>query len=362
MKPLFILIALIGMFFADSLLNAEQFVQAKELHTEEKLQRKNIRKFKEVQRDFNLRNYDKASKTLDELSESPKLNSLEKAYIANHRGNICFAKKNVSCSIASFESILTYKSSISQEFYFQMVKVLAQLYISEKKYAEAIRYAKLYLSSGLAPIGEASLLVAKSYYGAGDYENALLFALQNISSHKKGYGPLSRERIDFPIHIYKELNQLEGAYDFVESLDDVNPKIKYKLKIAQLYETLGMKEKAEVIQNKLVNEGLAGYNKEGQVIVWNSDGAWLPVFRPIPTYPRKALTRGQEGWVDLIMDVDKSGKTQNIRITGSSRKKTFDKSAKKSAEGYLYEPKIVNGEPVIVKDSEIRVSFKIGGQ
>lgn len=359
MKPLLILNTLIVILLIDFLIYTGTNIQAKGIDS---VQSKNLREFKEVNRSFYQGNYKKASKILDKLSRSSDLNDLEKAHIAGFLGNICFYKKDIGCSITKFKNVLEYKDAISEEYYFEIVNLLAKLYFTEKEYLRAISYAEQYLSSKPHSASDTNMIIAQSYFALKNHQSALDFALQGFANIDTANVQLKSGAIYFLIYTYKELNQLEKAYEFVESMDKINPTTKYKLRIAELYEGLGMEDKAKVIHENLIHSKLAGYSKDGELIVWNSEGILLPRFRPNPSYPKKALDRGQEGWVDFMIDINKSGETENIRIIDTSHRKTFDKSATKAVEGYIFDPQIKNGQIVAVKDYELRISFQLSGR
>lgn len=55
----------------------------------------------------------------------------------------------------------------------------------------------------------------------------------------------------------------------------------------------------------------------------------LPVYREAPAYPRQAMARRQEGWVELVFEVDAQGRVipETIRIIAAQPQHLFDRSA-----------------------------------
>lgn len=90
-----------------------------------------------------------------------------------------------------------------------------------------------------------------------------------------------------------------------------------------------------------------------------ADQTLLPIYRPVPYYPKKAVERGLESWVDFVFDLDTLGRTKNIRILDSKPRSIFNKTALRSVEGYRYDPVIQDGQAVEVQGVQIRVSFAL---
>lgn len=92
----------------------------------------------------------------------------------------------------------------------------------------------------------------------------------------------------------------------------------------------------------------------------SNDGEYLPIFRPNPTYPRRAAERGLCGYVDLSYTVTASGGVRDPIVTDSSSS-MFESAAKKAALKYKYKPRQTGGKAVDVSGVEIRVSFNMEG-
>lgn len=66
-----------------------------------------------------------------------------------------------------------------------------------------------------------------------------------------------------------------------------------------------------------------------------------------------------EGWVRLTFDIDTQGIPQNIVIVESQPKNVFDKEAIRALKKWSYKPKIVDGQPVVQKDMEVLLEFRL---
>ena len=78
-----------------------------------------------------------------------------------------------------------------------------------------------------------------------------------------------------------------------------------------------------------------------------------------PTYPRKALRMGTEGYVIVEFDVDTDGSVLDPYVVESSPAGVFDRSAIKAVRKFLYQPPTYNGTSVKVNNVQIDLSFKL---
>jgi len=90
-----------------------------------------------------------------------------------------------------------------------------------------------------------------------------------------------------------------------------------------------------------------------------TDGEYLPIVKVAPQYPRRALSRGIEGYVVLEYTVTKQGTVKDPIVIESKPKGVFDKAAIKSALRYKYKPRVVNGEALEVAGVQTKVNFAL---
>lgn len=90
------------------------------------------------------------------------------------------------------------------------------------------------------------------------------------------------------------------------------------------------------------------------------DGEYLPIVKVKPIYPRRALTRGIEGYVILEFTVTKTGSVKDIKVVDSQPKTSiFHKVSIKAAEKFKYKPRIIDGEAVEVYGVQNKITFVI---
>jgi protein TonB len=97
----------------------------------------------------------------------------------------------------------------------------------------------------------------------------------------------------------------------------------------------------------------------GGVGGFSSDGEYLPIVKVAPVYPRRAQTRGIEGYVLLEFIVTKTGAVANPVVIESSPPGIFDRAAMNAALKFKYKPKVVDGEPIDVAGVRNRITFEL---
>ncbi|MDP6374658.1 MAG: energy transducer TonB [Pseudomonadales bacterium] len=92
---------------------------------------------------------------------------------------------------------------------------------------------------------------------------------------------------------------------------------------------------------------------------FSSDGEYLPIVKVAPVYPRRAQTRGIEGYVLLEFIVTKTGAVRDPKIIESQPTGVFDRAATQAALKFKYKPKVINGEAVDVAGVRNRITFEL---
>ncbi len=90
-----------------------------------------------------------------------------------------------------------------------------------------------------------------------------------------------------------------------------------------------------------------------------SDGEYLPIVKVAPVYPRRALSRGIEGWVLLKFTVTENGSVVNPEVVDAEPAGVFDRAAMAAVERFKYKPRVVNGQPQSVEGVEHLITFEL---
>ena len=90
-----------------------------------------------------------------------------------------------------------------------------------------------------------------------------------------------------------------------------------------------------------------------------SDGEYLPIVKVQPIYPRRAQSRGIEGYVIVEFTVTKSGTTRDIRIVEAVPPGIFDRASTAAAAKFKYKPRVVDGQPIEVPGVQNKITFEL---
>jgi protein TonB len=92
---------------------------------------------------------------------------------------------------------------------------------------------------------------------------------------------------------------------------------------------------------------------------FGSDGEYLPIVKVQPTYPRRALDRGIEGWVIVEFTVAANGSVRDPFVVDAKPKKIFDRAALKAVSKFKYKPRVIDGETVEVGGVQNKITFAV---
>jgi protein TonB len=90
---------------------------------------------------------------------------------------------------------------------------------------------------------------------------------------------------------------------------------------------------------------------------FNVDGEYLPIVRVEPLYPRRAQSRGLEGYCDVEFTVTKTGEVVDA-IAADCSSSVFQSASEKAVLKWKYKPRVVNGEPIDSSGVMTRLTYK----
>lgn len=113
-----------------------------------------------------------------------------------------------------------------------------------------------------------------------------------------------------------------------------------------------------------VGVDIGGANMDANIDInagsgFSSDGEYLPIVKVAPVYPRRALTRGIEGYVLLEFTVTSNGAVRDPVVIEADPPGIFDRAAIQAALKFKYKPKVVNGEPIDVAGVRNLITFEL---
>ena len=92
---------------------------------------------------------------------------------------------------------------------------------------------------------------------------------------------------------------------------------------------------------------------------FGSDGEYLPIVKVQPQYPRRALSRGIEGYVIVEFTVTTNGSVKDPVVVEAVPPNIFNRAAMKAALKFKYKPRVIDGEPVEVPGVRNKITFAI---
>ncbi|WP_448211987.1 energy transducer TonB [Colwellia sp. MEBiC06753] len=93
----------------------------------------------------------------------------------------------------------------------------------------------------------------------------------------------------------------------------------------------------------------------------SGDGDYLPIVKVAPIYPRRAQSRGIEGYVIVEFTVNKNGAVINPVVVEAEPADIFDRAAIDAALKFKYKPRVVDGVATEVAGVQNKITFQIDG-
>ncbi len=90
-----------------------------------------------------------------------------------------------------------------------------------------------------------------------------------------------------------------------------------------------------------------------------SDGEYLPIVKVAPIYPRRAQSRGIEGYCTVEYTVTKAGTVRNPVAIDCKPKGVFDRASLKAAKKFKYKPRVVDGNPIDVAGVKNKFTYQL---
>ena len=93
----------------------------------------------------------------------------------------------------------------------------------------------------------------------------------------------------------------------------------------------------------------------------SNDGDYLPIVKVAAVYPRRAQSRGIEGYVVVEFTVTKTGAVTNPLVVKAEPEGIFDRAALDAVVKFKYKPRVVDGVAMAVAGVQNKISFEIDG-
>jgi periplasmic protein TonB len=90
-----------------------------------------------------------------------------------------------------------------------------------------------------------------------------------------------------------------------------------------------------------------------------ADGEYLPIVKVAPMYPRRANSRGVEGYCTVEYTVTRTGAIRDPVAIDCVPKGYFERASVKAALKFKYKPRIVDGEAIDVLGVQNRFTYEL---
>lgn len=89
------------------------------------------------------------------------------------------------------------------------------------------------------------------------------------------------------------------------------------------------------------------------------DGEYLPIVKVAPMYPRRANSRGIEGYCTVEYTVTKTGSIRDPVAVDCDPKGYFERTSVKAALKFKYKPRVIDGEAIEVSGVQNRFTYEL---
>lgn len=103
----------------------------------------------------------------------------------------------------------------------------------------------------------------------------------------------------------------------------------------------------------------ASMSLSGGISLDNNDGDYLPIVKVAPIYPRRAQSRGIEGFVVVEFVVTKNGSVRDPVVIQAEPANIFNRAAVAATLKFKYKPRVVDGVAMEVAGVQNKISFEM---
>ena len=119
----------------------------------------------------------------------------------------------------------------------------------------------------------------------------------------------------------------------------------------------------QVLDMELPQLGIGPTGGPAVATGWQSAGPGedadvIPIVRVEPNYPREALLRNIEGWVQLRLNINPDGTVASAEVIAAEPPRIFNREAVRAVLRWKFRPRVVDGQPVATV-REQRIEFNI---
>jgi protein TonB len=118
---------------------------------------------------------------------------------------------------------------------------------------------------------------------------------------------------------------------------------------------------ANAVKSSFAADIQEGSGLSGGLSLDSGDGDYLPIVKVAAVYPRRAQSRGVEGFVIVEFVVTKTGAVSQAIVVNAEPEGVFDRAALDAVVKFKYKPRVVDGVAMEVAGVQNRITFEIDG-
>ncbi|MEW6993212.1 energy transducer TonB [Colwelliaceae bacterium MEBiC 14330] len=118
---------------------------------------------------------------------------------------------------------------------------------------------------------------------------------------------------------------------------------------------------ANAVKSSFTADIQEGAGLSGGLSLDSGDGDYLPIVKVAAVYPRRAQSRGIEGYVIVEFVVTKTGAVSQAVVVKAEPEGVFDRAALDAVAKFKYKPRVVDGVAMEVAGVQNRITFEIDG-
>ena len=89
-----------------------------------------------------------------------------------------------------------------------------------------------------------------------------------------------------------------------------------------------------------------------------AEGDVIPIVRIEPQFPREALLKGIDGWVEIEFTIEPDGSVSDPKVVNAQPPRIFNRNALRAIYKWKFKPRVVDGRPV-ARRARQRMDFEI---
>jgi len=118
---------------------------------------------------------------------------------------------------------------------------------------------------------------------------------------------------------------------------------------------------ASATKNSFAADIQADTGLTGGLSLDSNDGDYLPIVKVAAIYPRRAQSRGIQGFVVVEFTVTKTGAVTSPSVIHAEPEGVFDRAALDAVVKFKYKPRVVDGVAMAVAGVQNKITFEIDG-